>query len=166
MERKIFTLSGKREFLKFDNFYVEGESRYGMPGKQIFPRILPSSKGTSYTYQLSDDLFFKRKMQDGEQTHPSEYALGRVSLHHVSRADNELMGTFDDLGEVVSYHISKRIIDPKTGQPIVKIPEYMLAVYQDEKEQYFRGCATRNVCENKNQKLISMAEIMKFVGVS
>ena len=85
---------------------------------------MPSHQGSSFTYKVSDKWFFKRKLQDGGHPHTI------FSQHHFSQAYNELYGTFDDLGEVIAYILSKSVIDSKTGEPIVKVPEYRLATYK------------------------------------
>ena len=165
IKKEIFELCAwfKKDNYDFNRIQMDKDNPLDVRGYPTYPKVVSSKLGSSYTYQISKDLFFKRRLQDGEQASPQDYALGWVSLHHTSLADNELKGTFDDLGEVLSYHISKRIIDPKTGEPIIRVPEYRLACYDNERNEIFRGCTSRNVCENSNQKLVSMADVMSFV---
>lgn len=160
-KKDVFELCAwfRKDNYDFDRIQRDRNNPIGDKGYPIYPKLMPSSQGSSYTYKISNDLFFKRRLQDGQNPHTV------LSLHHQLKADNELLGTFDDLGEVISYHISRRIIDPKTGEPIINIPEYRLATYENENGENFRGCTSRNVCENENQTLISMADIMKFVRV-
>jgi len=159
--KEVFELCSyfRKEVIDFDDLYRDETNPFKDDGyHKVYPKLISSKKGSSFTYQISRDKFFKRRLQDGQNPHTV------LSQHHHKIMDNELFGSFDDLGEVISYHLSRTIIDPLTGKPIVKIPEYKLATYMDESGYVLRGCTSKNVCENEGQRLISMAEIMKDVG--
>ncbi|MBR3885261.1 MAG: hypothetical protein IKJ33_02205 [Clostridia bacterium] len=150
----------RREDFDFDEIQRQRNNPINEKGYPTYPKKVPSSQGSSFTYQVSDDWFFKRKLQDGGHPHTI------LSQHHFNQAYNELYGTFDDLGEVIAYTLSKNIIDPKTNKPIVDVPEYRLASYKDQEGVLFRGCISKNVCDNKSKTLVSMAEILRFCGIN
>ncbi len=122
-------------------------------GIPTYPYLMPSNKGTSFTYKLAPDLFFKRKLQDGG-----------ISSSFRSSSYNELCGTFDDLAEVISYFLAKELIDPQTGKNIVEVPEYRLATFTDKNGTVQRGCVSKNVCKDQNEQLMSMRDILKLTS--
>lgn len=146
----------RKDNYDFDEIQRDRNNPMKDDGSLLYPLPVSSAQGSSITLQIFKDTFFKGRLQDGEKPHTI------LSLHHQKKKDNELYGTFDDLGEVISYHLSKTIIDPKTGKAIVKVPEYRFATYENEKGEVLRGCTSKNVCENENQQLISIAEIIKI----
>lgn len=150
----------RREDFDFDEIQNDRNNPPDNRGYPTYPLLMPSHQGSSFTYKISNDWFFKRKLQDGGHPHTI------LSQHHFSQAYNELYGTFDDLGEVIAYILAKSVIDSKTGEPIVKVPEYKLATYKDKEGVLLRGCISKNVCDSPNKTLVSMSDIMKFAGVS
>lgn len=150
----------KRINLDFSEIQREKNNPLDKNGYPIYPYILPSSQGSSFTYKISDDWFFKRKLQDGNAP-----AL-ILSQHHFNKSYNELQGSFDDLAEVICYILAKNIIDKKTNEPIVKVAEYKLATYTDKDDYLLRGCVSKNVCTNPDDKFISMSEILVPCGIT
>lgn len=143
-----------REDLDFARIQNAKDNPINKQGVPTYPYLIPSKHGSSFTFKVSDDWFFKRKLQDGGAP------LNIFSQHHFNQAYNELCGSFDDLGEVIAYFIAKSVIDPTTGEPIVFIPEYRLATFTDKENITYRGCLSKNICEDSNEQLITMAEIM------
>ena len=150
----------RREDFDFDEIQIDRNNPVDSRGYPTYPVLMPSHQGSSFTYKVSDKWFFKRKLQDGGHPHTI------FSQHHFSQAYNELYGTFDDLGEVIAYLLAKSVVDPKTNEPIVKVPEYRLATYKDKEGILLRGCISKNVCDNPDKKLVSMSDIMKFAQVN
>ncbi len=148
----------RRLDLDFNQIQREQAKQFGEASKQLYPRVMPHTQGSSYTYQISSELFFKRKQQDGNT--PREI----LSQHHYNKAYNELVGSFDDLSEVVCYVLAKNIISPQTGKPIVDVAKYALASYTDSEGFLQRGCVSENVCKAENEELVSMGDILKSQG--
>lgn len=144
----------KRESFDFCEIQRDKNNVIVKNGELLYPYLLPSSHGSSYTLKLSDNLFFKRKQQDGNL--PATI----FSQHHFRRDYAELSGSLDDLAEVICYYLSKDMIDPKTQMPLIKVANYKLASYTDEEGVEFRGCVTENIV-GENEELINMADIMK-----
>lgn len=149
----------KREDLDFVAIQRDRNNPIDQKGYPTYPVLMPSGQGSSYTYRVSKEWFFKRKLQDGGHPHTI------FSQHHFNQAYNELYGTFDDLGEVIAYHLSDAIVDPQTGKKIVNIPEYKLATYLDKDQILLRGCISKNVCANGNQRLVPMSYILQTAGL-
>ncbi len=143
------------DFAEIQNEKGNPLDRHGYP---TYPYLVPSSHGSSFTYKLSDDWFFKRKLQDGSYPHTI------FSQHHFTQNYNELSGSFDDLGEVFCYFLSQTLIHPETNEPLIKIPEYKLATYTDKDNIKYRGCLSKNICQSPNEKLITMADMLKWAG--
>lgn len=149
----------KRVSLDFNEIQREKTNPLDKKGYPIYPRVLPSSQGTSYTYQISDDWFFKRKLQDGNN--PAQI----FSQHHHKKTYDELSGSFDDLAEVICYILAKNIINPTTGEKIIDVAEYKLATFTDENDILYRGCISKNICNNPGEKIVTMAEILSCTGI-
>lgn len=150
----------KREDLDFAKIQMAEGNPLDKKGYPLYPYLMPSSHGSSFTYKINKDWFFKRKLQDGDAP------LNIFSQHHFNQAYNELFGSFDDLGEVIAYFLAKNIIDPKTQKPIIFIPEYRLATFTDKENITFRGCISKNICENNNEELITMATVLKYTNLT
>lgn len=148
----------KRESFDFCEIKKDKNNKIARNGELLYPFLLPSSHGTSYTLKISDNLFFKRKQQDGNL--PAQI----FSQHHFNKNYSELSGSLDDLSEVICYYLAKNLIDPKTQKPLVEVAKYKLANYTDEEGIEFRGCVTENVA-SENEELISMADIIKSTGI-
>ena len=161
---EIKTFKVCSDYRRDDLDYAKIQSAEGNPkdkwGVATYPYLIPSSHGSSFTYRVSSDWFFKRKLQDGAAP------LDILSQHHFNQAYNELCGTLDDLGEVISYFLVKNVIDPQTGKPFVHVPEYRLATYTDKENITYRGCLSKNICQNPNEKIVTMAEMMTSAGLT
>lgn len=148
-----------REQFDFDEIQRDRKNpldRFGIP---LYPVLISSNQGSSFTYKISDEWFFKRKLQDGG------HVLEILSQHHYSQNYNELSGSLDDLGEVISYNLASNMIDPQTGKPLVSVCEYHLATYCDKEGIKQRGCISKNLCTNPNDKLVSMAEMLTYLAM-
>ena len=145
----------RREDFDFDHIQRDKNNPLDQHGYPIYPLTMPSEQGSSYTYKISNDWFFKRKLQDGGHPHLI------LSQHHFNQAYNELYGTFDDLGEVIAYYLANSIIDPQTKKHIVNVPEYRLATYNNKDQVLLRGCISKNVCENSRQRLVPMTHLLR-----
>lgn len=150
----------KREDLDFAKIQMAKDNPLDKKGYPLYPYLMPSSHGSSFTYKINDNWFFKRKLQDGASP------LNIFSQHHFNQAYNELFGSFDDLGEVIAYFLAKNIIDPETQKPIIFIPEYKLATFTDQENITFRGCLSKNICDDKSEDLITMANILKYTNLT
>ncbi len=150
----------KRKSFDFCEIQRDKNNPIDSKGYPIYPFVLPSSHGSSYTYKLSNDLFFKRKQQDGNNP------AAIFSQHHHNKQYNELSGSFDDLAEVICYILAKNMISPKTGEPIIKVAEYALATYTDKEDIMLRGCITKNIVSGDNEQLLNMAEIMNATNIN
>lgn len=149
----------RRERLDFSEIQWSKDNPIDLRGRPTYPITIPSSHGSSYTYKISKDWFFKRKLQDGNS--PQSV----FSQHHQVQAYNELSGSLDDLGEVLCYILAKNIKNSTSGEPIVSVSEYKLASYLDEKGITQRGCISRNVCTDPKMKLVNMSEILKSASL-
>jgi len=149
----------KREGFDFCEIQRDKNNPIDSRGYPLYPFVLPSSHGSSYTRKINKDLYFKRKQQDGNNP------AAIFSQHHHNKQYNELAGTFDDLAEVICYILAKNIISPKTGEPIIKTAEYALATYTDEEDVLLRGCITKNIV-GENEQLLNMAEIMNATQIN
>ena len=161
-ETKTFKVCAdyKRDDLDFAKIQYSKDNPPNKKGLPTYPNLISSNQGSSFTYQVSKDWFFKRKLQDGGTP------LNIFSQHHFNQAYNELCGSFDDLGEVIAYFLAKNIIDPKTGEPIVFIPEYRLATFTDKENIMYRGCLSKNICESSDEQLITIADMMKSCDIT
>ena len=148
----------KRVQLDFDEIQRNPNNPKDEDGYPKYPEILSHKVGSSYTYKVSDDYFFKRNQQDGNGQAQDTI----ISLHHYNKNYHALYGSLDDIAETACYILSKNMINPKTGKPLVKVAEYALATYVDKEGVTERGCITKNVCEDKNSTLISMAEMLRL----
>lgn len=121
-----------------------------LQNKQNFPKSLSVDQGHSTIYQLSPEWFFKRKQQDGNHGLNSE-GYGIHSQHHF-RYD-EIVGSFDDLAEVLSAEIAKGLgtvtktdyLGNKFTSPVIDTAEYKLAVYTNKDGEEERGCLSKNI---------------------
>lgn len=143
-----------REQFDFDEIQRDRHNPLDSHGIPVYPILMSSSQGSSFTYKISNEWFFKRKLQDGGNP------LEILSQHHHSQAYNELSGSFDDLAEVLCYFLAQGMIDSKTGKPLVDVCEYRLATYCDKEGIKLRGCISKNLCMDPNDTLISMADIL------
>lgn len=150
----------RREDFDFDKIQLDKNTPITPNGEPLYPLKMHATHGSSFTYKVSNEWFFKRKLQDGRS--PQKI----FSQHHYNQAYNELYGTFDDLGEVIAYHLAQSIIDPHTGKPILDVPEYKLATYLDEHQILYRGCASKNVCTRPTQRLRPMTYLVKDAGLT
>lgn len=148
----------RREDLDFAKIQMAKDNPLDRNGYPLYPYLMPSSHGSSFTYKVDKDWFFKRKLQDGASP------LNIFSQHHFNQAYNELFGSFDDLGEVITYFLAQNIIDPETGKQIIFIPEYKLATFTDKENVTFRGCLSKNICESKDEELITLSNILKYTN--
>lgn len=161
---KLFKLCSDRRRMDFDYNEIQRDRNNPITpkGLLLYPLKISAREGSSYTFKMNNDWFFKRKLQDGNHMAMEDI----ISQHHYGKVYDEKSGSFDDLAEVFCYEIAKNIINRKTGKQIIPIAEYKLAKYTDENNYNFLGCASKNVCKDKNDKLISMSEIMKWASGS
>lgn len=150
----------KRVQLDFNTIQRDPENPKDDYGCGLYPKLLSHKVGSSYVYKISKKYFFKRNQQDGNGLASDTI----ISLHHYNKKFNALYGSLDDVAETACYLLSKRMINPKTGEKLVDVAEYALAYYDDENDIRQRGCITTNVCTEPDSQLFSMADILQRVG--
>ena len=156
MENYFICKDYKRKSFDFNEIQRHKDNPRDSFGYPKYPETLSSSVGSSYTYKLSDDIFFKRKQQDGNGLAQDTI----LSLHHYNKNYDELCGSLDDLAEVICYVLAKKLINPKTGEPLINVAEYELATFTDKEDILLRGCISKNLCSG-DTSLVSMADILK-----
>lgn len=144
------TCRWKRE--SFD-YYTILNKYYDEPPHKRYPRRVASS-GSSFLIMVDPKTFFKRKLQDGNQS------LDYLSTHHVPYLEE--FGTFDDIAEVLCSILAKNLgseqITLAGGEsveiPLVDCAKYGLAMYTDEEDRKYRGCSSQNIIDDPDNEFL------------
>lgn len=139
---------------------------YDKPISQKYPKMLASKDGSSMIFKTDESTFFKRKSGDGNMTHDQDF----VSQHHFYY--DELLGTFDDLAEVLCYKLAKNMGTTfKTDNegnvvevPLIDCAEYQLATYTNKQGVDYHGCISKSITPN-GEVLIKGIDILNRLGL-